>query len=265
MKKIFTTLWATLFGIACFAQDFALKQLEESPRHQEWVKVANGDKQIACFVVFPEVSEKALAVIVIHENRGLNDWARSMADQIAALGYIAIAPDLLSGKAPNGGNTPDFPNGDDARKAIYELNPDEITSDLNAVAAYVRQLPAANGKFAVGGFCWGGSQSFRYATNQPELSAAIVFYGGGPQEEGELSRISSPVYGFYGGNDERVNATIPGSEAILKKLSKPFSAKIYQGAGHGFMRAGQDPKGRTEDIKARDAAYEELARILKSL
>ncbi len=262
MKKMLTIL-LLLSGLnTCIhAQDWVLKQIEESPRHQEWVDVEYEGRKVSCFVVYPEVSHKATAIIVIHENRGLNDWARSMTDQIAGEGYIAIAPDLLSGSAANGGKTSDFANQDDARNALYALTPDQITNDLNAVFSYAIKIPAANGKVAVTGFCWGGSQTFRYATNNAEIASALVFYGTGPSEQSEIDRIGTKVFGFYGGNDNRVNATIEQSVQMMKQAGKFYEPVIYDGAGHGFMRAGQDPDGSAENKKARDEALNRFREI----
>ena len=261
-KSLFTILFLIAFVSTSFGQDWAIKQLESSPRHQEDIIIKNGDKDLSCFLVYPEISEKATVVILIHENRGLNDWARSMADQIAGEGFIVIAPDFISGMAPNGGNTPDFPNRDDARTAIYALNPKDITTGLNAVYKYATKIPAGNGKVVVMGFCWGGSQTFRYATNTDKVKAFMVFYGSGPKEEAEYQRIQAPVYGFYGGNDNRVNATIPDSEKFMKAGGKKYDPVIYEGAGHGFMRAGQAPDASEDNKKARDAAFERLVGLL---
>jgi len=247
------------------AQDWAIRQLENSPRHQEDIIIKNGDKDLSCFLVYPEVSGAATTVILIHENRGLNDWARSMADQVAGEGFIVIAPDFISGMAPDGGNTRDFPNGDEARSAIYALDTDGITSDLNAVYDYASKIPAGNGKVVVMGFCWGGTQTFRYATNNENAKAFMVFYGTGPSEEAEYKRIKAPVYGFYGGNDNRVNATIPDSEKFMKNTGKKYEPVIYEGAGHGFMRAGQEPNASEDNRKARDAAFERLIGLLKKI
>src|SRR5437764_2086041 len=163
-----------LLATAGFAQDWALKTLEQSPRHGEWVTIKAGNRNVSAFVVYPESKQKAPVVIVIHEIFGMTDWVRAVADKLAANGYIAIAPDLLSGFAPNGGRSTDFPSGDAAREAVGKLPPDAVTEDLNAVADYGKKLPASNGKLAVVGFCWGGSQSFRFATNRKDLSAAFV-------------------------------------------------------------------------------------------
>ena len=158
------------------SQDWARQRLAKSPRHQEWVKVKNGTREVNSFVVYPEVKNKATAVVVIHEIFGMSDWVQSLTDQLAEAGYIAIAPDLLSGMGANGGGTSSL-DRQGVGKAIQSLPPDQITADLNAVADYVSKLPAANGKVVVTGYCWGGSQSFRYATNNPNIKAAFVFYG----------------------------------------------------------------------------------------
>jgi carboxymethylenebutenolidase len=177
-------------------------------------------------------------VIVIHEIFGLSDWARSVADQLAANGYIAIAPDLLSGMGPKGGGSSEFASTQDAVKGVNALNPDQVTADLNATADYAKKIPASNGKIVVSGFCWGGGQSFRFATNRKDLSAAFVFYGPGPEN---VSAITAPVYGFYAGEDGRIGATLPATEAAMKAANKKFDPVTYAGAGHGFMRAGEDP------------------------
>ena len=266
MRKAFvvTTVLALTASLAC-AQQWARQRLESSPSHQEWVAVKHGDRVVHSFLVFPEVKTKAPAVVVIHENRGLSDWVRSVADQLAEAGYIAIAPDLLSGTGPKGGKTSDFPNSDAARSAIYKLPPDQVTADLNAVSDYVSKLPAANGKVAVAGFCWGGSQSFRFATNRAELVAAFVFYGRGPDSREAVSRIQCPVYGFYGGNDARVNATVPKSEGLMKAAGTAFDPVTYEGAGHGFMRSGEQPNPSEANKQAREEGWKRWKSLLGKL
>ncbi len=266
MKKILTFLVAAL--LAAFnasAQDWAKARLEKSPRHLEWIKVKHGAREVNCFIAFPEVKDKATAVVVIHEIFGLSDWVRGVADQLAEAGYIAIAPDLLSGAAPGGGGTAELGGPDAVRKAISSLAPDQVTADLNAVAGYVAKLPACNGKLAVGGFCWGGGQTFRFATNNKDIKAAFAFYGTGPEAEADIARIKVPVYGFYGGNDARVNATIPKSTELMKKAGKTYEPVIYDGAGHGFMRAGEDPAGSEANKKARDEAWKRWKDLLKKI
>ena len=264
--KYITGLLLTVICFSLQAQDEFLKQLESSPRHQEWVEIAmlNGRK-LKCFVVYPEVPGKATSVVVIHENMGLTSWARSMADQIAAAGFIAIAPDLLSGMAPNGGGSADFPNVDSARNAIYKLDSSQVRKDLDAVTVYVTKLPASNGRVAAAGYCWGGSQCFKMATTNPKISAAFVFYGTGPEDASAIRNIKVPVYGFYGGNDARVNATIPKSDSLMKAEKKRYDPLVYEGAGHGFMRAGQMAGASPENAKARNEAFDRLILKLKAL
>ena len=265
MKNFIVVFTICFTALSSYAQDFALEQLEKSPRHQEWVKVNAGERTVSCFVVYPEVSKKAPVVIVIHENRGLSDWVRSFADQLAGEGYIAIAPDLLSGFSKDISTTSDFANSDDARNAIYQLDPEQIKNDLNAVEAYALKMPAGNGKTAVVGFCWGGTQTFRFATYNNNIELALVFYGGTPETQEEISQISVPVYAFYAGNDERINAGIPETEKQMKEAGKKYEYKIYPGAGHGFMRQGDDPNGSPENKKARNESWERLKQILKDL
>lgn len=245
-------------------QDWPKKQVESSPRHQEWVSIKQGDREVKSFVVYPEVSEKAPAVIVIHEIYGLSDWIMSVADRLAAEGYIAIAPDLLSGMAPGGGRTKDFTDQSAIREAVTSLPASQVIADLDAAANYVKALPAANGKVAVAGFCWGGTQSFRFATNRHDLSAAFVFYGTGPTDAKAIETITCPVYGFYGENDARVNSTIPESESLMKAANKRFVPKIYDGAGHGFLRAGADPNANPANKAAHDACWKDWLDLLKS-
>ena len=246
-------------------QDWAKDRLEKSPRHLEYAKVKHGDRELNCFVAYPEVKDKATAVLVIHEIFGLSEWVRGVADQLAEAGYLAIAPDLLSGMGPKGGGTDDLGSGDAVRKVITTLPPEQITADLNAAVKYVTKLPAANGKFAVAGFCWGGTQSFRYATNNQDLKAAFVFYGSGPEDSEAIARIASPVYGFYGSNDARVNATIPRSTELMKKAGKTYEPTIYEGAGHGFLRAGEAPDATPANKKAREEAWQRWKGILEKL
>jgi carboxymethylenebutenolidase len=224
--------------------DRALAAIDKSPRHGEWVTIANrGGPAIKSWVVYPERSEKTPVVIVIHANQGLNDWARAVADQLAEDGYIAIAPDLLSGLGPGGGATDSFASSDAARKAIAGVNAGEVMARLDAVRNYAVTLPAANGKTATMGFCWGGSRSFEYAVAQPALDAAVVFYGTSAANTSELAKIHAAVLGLYGGDDARVNTTIEPAAAEMKRLGKVFEHEIYEGAGHGFVAAQSERGG----------------------
>jgi carboxymethylenebutenolidase len=264
MKKLTTLLFALLLGSFVTAQDYAVQQLEESPRHHEWVKIESNNRMLENFVVYPESEEESTVVIVIHENRGLNDWARSFADQLASRGFITIAPDLLTDE--KGMKTSDYETSDAARSALYELDPEAITSDLMSVLDYAKNLDSGNGKVAVVGFCWGGSQSFRFATNAgEEIEAAFVFYGTGPREAEAYANIKVPVYGFYGGNDNRVNSTIGFSEEQMKANGLSYQYVVYDGAGHAFMRSGDDPKATGPNKTARDKAFDRLSNILGEL
>ena len=252
------------------SQDWAKQRVAKSPRHREWVKVKNGAREVNSFVVYPEVKDKATAVIVIHEIFGMSDWVQSLTDQLAEAGYIAIAPDLLSGMGPNGGGTSSL-DSNAVGQAIRDLPPDQITADLNAVADYVGKLPAANGKIVVTGYCWGGGQSFRYATNNPNIKAAFVFYGPAPAsadgtpDKAALAKITAPVYGFYAGNDARINATLPKTVEAMNELEKKFEPVTYEGAGHGFMRAGEAPDANEANKKARDDAWARWKKLLAAI
>lgn len=247
------------------AQDASKERLEKSPRHLEWVTVKHGNREVKCFVAFPEVKEKATAVLVIHEIFGLTDWVRGVADQLAEAGYIAIAPDLLSGMAPGGGGTAELGGGDSVRAKISSLPPDQVTADLNATRDYVSKLPAANGKVAVAGFCWGGSQAFRYSTNSKDIQAAFVFYGTGPMQKEDLERIQCPVYGFYGENDARVTSTVEKTSELMKSAGRKFEPVTYDNAGHGFMRSGEAPDASEANKEARAKAWKRWKEILSKL
>lgn len=264
MKQIFFSLVAILLAFDAPAQDWAKARLENSPRHHEWVKVKQGNREVNCYITYPEVKDKAPVVLVIHEIFGLTDWARSVTDELAEAGYIAIAPDLLSGMAPGGGGTAELSGSDAAIKLVSALPPAQVTADLNAVAQYASTIPAANGKLAVVGFCWGGGQAFRYAANNPDLKAAFVFYGTPPNKE-DLAKIDCPVDGFYGGNDARVSTTVPQTVELMKEEKKTYEPVIYDGAGHGFMRAGEAPNATAANKKARDEAWARLTDALKKL
>jgi carboxymethylenebutenolidase len=265
MKRLLLLLPLSLcLAFNAAAQDWAKARIENSPRHHEWIKVKAGEKEVNCSIAFPEVKDKATAVIVIHEIFGLTDWVRSVTDQLAEAGYIAIAPDFLSGMATNGGGSAELGN-DGSRRVIGELKPEQITAYLDSVVAHAAKLPACNGKVVVSGFCWGGSQTFRYATHSKDIKAAFVFYGSGPDDEAALAKIAAPVHGFYGGNDARVNTTIPKSTELMKKTGKTFEPVIYEGAGHGFMRSGEDPAGSAENKKAREEAWTRWKELLKKI
>jgi len=235
--------------------------LEKSPRHGEFVDVKMpAGAPVKTWIVYPERKDKAGVVILIHEIFGLSDWIRGVADQLAREGFIAVAPDLLSGHGPGGGGTDSAGSRDDVVKLIRELTPEEVTARLNAIRDYAIKLPAANGKSATIGFCWGGGKSFSYAASQPGLNAAVVYYGTAP-EAADLAKVKAPVLGLYGGDDARVDATIPPAEAEMKKLGKTYEPHLFEGAGHGFLRAQDDRDGA--NLKATKQAWPRTIAFLR--
>ena len=253
------------FCSATWAADPVQDRLENSPRHHEWIDVKTPEgRTVKCWVVYPEADKPVPAVVVIHENRGLNDWARSVTDQVAEAGYVAIAPDLLSGTGPDGGNTDAYESEDDARNGIGRLSPEQVTSDLKAVVAHAKQIESANGTVAVAGFCWGGGQTFRHACNDENVAAAFVFYGPAPDEE-TLRKAKAPVYGFYGGNDFRITSQVPRVKKTMEQLGHDYEPETYAGAGHGFMRSGEMENASPADKKGRDIAWKRWKDLLGKL
>lgn len=231
----------------------------------EWVEVTYGSRTVHSYLALPGTEEKSLVVIVIHENQGLNAWAQSVAERLAQEGYIAIAPDLLSGMAPNGGKTGDFPSVDAARNALNALPPDQITGDLNAVADYAKQLEQGNGQITVAGFCWGGGEAFRFATNRSDLSATFVFYGSPVEDSAAIARINGPIYGFYGGSDSRITSTVPQTQTRMNTAGKTYEPVTYSGAGHAFMRSGEDANATAANRDAKDQSWTRWLGILEAL
>lgn len=263
----------SLTGATASAQDWAKARLAESPRHGEYVTIHEpGGRNLQAWVVYPEVKNKAPVVVMIHEIFGESDWFREMADELAAAGYIAVAPDLLSGLGPTAatvaaaaapgadhnsmdmtpgtpgsayqaampGGTSAFPDQGAVVKAVTSLPDPQVYTDLNAAADYGKHLPAANGKLYVAGFCWGGGKSFAFATQRHDLTAALVFYGT-PPPAAQMKSITAPVYGFYAENDARVTSTVPQATKDMQAAGRMYQPVIYPGAGHGFMRAGETP------------------------
>jgi len=238
--------------------DHAARALKESSRHGEWVdiKLADGTA-LKTWVVYPERKDKTGVVLVIHDINGMRDWPRALGDQLAQDGFIAIVPDFLSGKGPNGGGSESLGNG--VGQAISALTGDEVNARLNAAMEYGKKLPSANGKVGVIGFCWGGTRSFGYAVAQPALNAAVVYYGQLPSStadaapEADVAKINAPVIGMYGGNDARINSTLPPTEAAMTKLNKSYEKHIFDGAGHGFLGAQAGANGA--NLKAAQQAW----------
>ncbi|HEV2146815.1 MAG TPA: dienelactone hydrolase family protein [Longimicrobiaceae bacterium] len=219
----------------------ARARLAASPRHGEWVTVRTGPADsVRAWVVYPERAERAPVVLVVHEIFGLSDWIRAVADQLAADGFIAIAPDLLTMQRIPAGPTGE-PNPDSARARIRALEPADVHRQLRAVAEYGMARPAALPQYGIVGFCWGGAVAFAHATRVRGLGAAVVYYGTSP-EPPELAAVTAPVLGLYGENDARVNATVPPADSAMRALGKTFEPHFFAGAGHGFLRqqSGQD-------------------------
>lgn len=211
----------------------ATARINSSPRHGEWVRydAGNGDS-VRAWVVYPERRERAPVVIVVQEIFGLSDWIRGVADQLAADGFIAIAPDMLSGKGPGGADVTDRQQATQLTRALGYA---EVMRRLEAAARFATALPAASGRVGVVGFCWGGSNSFNLATHFAGLGAAVVYYGASPPDS-NLAAVHAPVLGLYAGDDARVNATVPQAQATMQRLGKRFEVEMYDGAGHGFLR-----------------------------
>jgi carboxymethylenebutenolidase len=262
MKHIVFTL-AFLFAVGSLSaqeyKDFGKDRLNSSPRHAEWVDIKAGNHTIKAFVVYPESKNKTPVMIVIQEIFGVTDWLRSLCDELAENGVIAIAPDFLNGQK--------FEDGDSASKATSALKPDQIKSVLDAAADYALNIPAGNGTLVACGFCRGGGWAFNYASENPKLKAVYSFYGTALDDPAKIAKIPCPVYGFYGENDARVNATIPKAEELMKAAGKKYEPVIYKGAGHGFMRSGEpnNPQKRDADAKARDEAWVRWKTLLKEL
>jgi carboxymethylenebutenolidase len=237
----------------------AQQRVASSPRHGEWVAIKVGaTDSVMAWVVFPERAQKAPVVIAIHENTGLNVWTRSVADQLAAEGFIGIAPDMTT-MAKTGDLTAET-SGDVGRQLIQRATPEFVNAALDAVAKYGMSLPAALPKYGVIGFCWGGGRSFLHATHAPTLGASVVFYGSPPNAE-QMANIKAPVLGLYGGADARINATIPGADSAMKRLGKSYEYHIFEGAGHGFLRGQENSEA---NAKAAQEAWPKTVAFLKA-
>ena len=261
LKLLVAGLFVPL-AVPVHAQDWAKARLDASPRHHEYVTLHHNGRAVEAFVVYPEVKQKVPVVIMIHEIFGQTDWAREMADEVAAQGFIVVEPDLLSGHGPNGGGSSAFPSQEATIQAVSGLDPDVVNADLDAAADYAKTIPAANGKIVVAGFCWGGGKSFAFAAHRHDLSAAFVFYGPPPSD---LSAVTAPVYGFYAGNDARITATVPATTAAMKAAHKIYEPVVYDGAGHGFMRAGEAPDANAANKKAREEGFSRFIALLRKI
>lgn len=235
--------------------------LEHSPRHGEYVDIPyEGHAPLRTWVVYPQVSDKRGVVLIVHEIFGLSDWIRGVADRLAADGFIAVAPDLISGLGPGGGGTDSVASRDDVVSLVRKLTPEETAARIAAVRAWAARIPSANGKLATIGFCWGGGQSFATAAASPPPQAAVVFYGV-PPDSAQMPNVRAPVLAHYGGNDARITATVDDTRATLKKLGRTYEPHVYEGAGHGFLRQQDTPDGA--NLKAAQAAWPRTLEFLR--
>ena len=227
-------------GLPAGGADVAAR-LAGSTRHAEWamVRVGNADS-VRAWIVYPERSTKAPVVVVVHEIFGLSTWIRGVADQLAADGFIAVAPDFLTGYS--GVFHPDSLPVDSARSMIRRLDANQIQSRIDAVARWAMALPAAAPRYGIVGFCWGGGIVFNHAVHSPTLSAGVAYYGAAP-DAARLTTVRAPILGLYGENDERVNATIAPTDSAMRAMGKTYQPQIFPAAGHGFLRAQEAPSG----------------------
>jgi carboxymethylenebutenolidase len=212
----------------------AAARLAASTRHGEYAMIKLGDDSVRAWVVYPERATKAPVVVVVHEIFGLSTWVRGVADQLAADGFIAVAPDLLTGYA-----APDAPDSVNVA-AIRTVDAAQVQRRVAAAGAYGMALPAAQARYGVVGFCWGGSTSFQHAVfagqnNTPGYGASVVYYGSAPASA-LVAQVKAPVLGLFAGNDARVNATLPPADSTLRANGRAHEFATFGGAGHGFLR-----------------------------
>ena len=251
--------------------DGAKQRLSSSPRKGEFVKITVNGRPITHWVAHPQGSAKVPVVVVIQEVFGLADWIRGVADQVAAEGFIAIAPDLLSGRGPNGGDTPSFANDMDRVAATRAVPRAEVTAILKAAREYGLKLGSANGRSASVGFCFGGGESFRLAIDEPGLNAAVVYYGTSPTDapppaqpqtppppfvaSERLANINAAVLGLYGGiaEDLNIGRTVAPTLERMRALKKIYEPHFFDGAAHGFLRAQTGNNGA--NMRASEQAW----------
>jgi carboxymethylenebutenolidase len=229
----------------------AVARLNASPRHGEWVTVRAGQDSVRAWVVHPERPDSAPVVLVVHEIYGLSNWVRAVADQLAAEGFVAVAPDLLT-MNPVAQTPAGEPDQQAASAAIRSLDRANVNRWLSAVAEWAMAQPNATDRYGIVGFCWGGGTSFAHAVAAPELDAAVVYYGPSP-DPAAIGSIRAPVLGLYAGDDARINNGLPPVEEAMNAAGKSFEKHIYEGAGHGFLRQQDGREGA--NMTASQAAW----------
>ena len=245
-------------------------RLASSPRKGEYVNIMYDGKPMRTWVVHPAGNGKAPVVVVIMEIFGLSDWIRGVADQLAAEGFIAVAPDIVVGHGKDGGDTSSLSTQQEITGAVVSIPPAERTAKLRAAREWALKDPRSNGKSASVGFCFGGSESFALAVAEPNLNAAVVYYGQAPtdappaqrgapptpyQVSDRVANVKAPIIGFYGGlmQDPRVGNTVAPTEVKMKALGKTYDPHIFDGAAHGFLRAQTGNDGA--NMKATEQAW----------
>jgi carboxymethylenebutenolidase len=197
----------------------------------EWVKYPSGEFEIGAYLARPKTGGPFPAIIVIHENRGLTEFVLDIAQRWTSEGLLAVAPDFLSRL----GGTAGFDSMDTAMQGIRQLERPGVMEDLAATVRYLMSRDEVRkDKIGVSGFCWGGAQTFAFATESAEIAFAMPFYGSAPPLE-RLERIGCPMFVVYAENDQRINANMDEVAARMKELGKDYARKVYPGTGHAFM------------------------------
>ena len=267
-------------GIPASANN-AQARVAASPRHGEWVKIAwepGSSDSLMAWIVYPSTNRaKSPVVVVVHEIFGLQTWVRGVADQVAADGFIAIAPDLIS--RVRGGPSTEELSGDSARKLIQGVSAAERNKGIAAAARYAMSQPSAAPKYGVIGYCWGGGTVFMHAVNGGVngYSGGVAFYGlpymnGAVPNGDSLAKITKPVMLLNGSKDQRIAAAMPAVDSAMRALKKDYSGTNYDGAVHGFLRAQDDPKATRDPAEeaanlaaAKDAWPKTVAFLRKNL
>lgn len=224
----------------------AAKTVATSPRKGEWINIPMaGGTRLRTWISYPQGNTRAPMVLVFEPGPGIDmgepptrgggaNWLRAIADQLASEGFIAVLPDLASGTGPNGGNSDSFEFADDVGRAKGSLGRPEVLNRVRAARDYALKLPMANGKVATIGFCGGATLSWESAAEVEGVNAAVVFYGG-PPNDNVMARIKAPVAAYFGANDLGLAPRIAPATAAMKKHGKPFEVEVYQEATHVFL------------------------------
>ena len=253
-------------------QSWAQAKLDTIKLRNEWVKIKSGDREIKAWVVYPK-QKRAPVVLVLHEAFGMTNSTRLTAAEIASMGYIAIAADMVSGYGPNHGNADSFTEPGTLTYVLAHLPDEAVNADINALGDYADKLPESDGKLAIVGLSWGGGAAFRYVTTQhrEDLKAIFVFYDIGPPKETQkiadaasplpVEGISVPVYGFYPTHDKRTMSGLPATREAMTAAGKFFEATVYNDADHAFLRVYEDPSNANP---ANEAAFKDAMKRLET-